>query len=290
MKQIVRVVGIIRDEANNILLLKKKMGRAEGVVLWELPTGKIKFGEQPEEAISRHCLEYLGVQVDKIKLRDVVTFLAYEGAGQLNNLFIVYEIGIQDKQKLEPKERYSAYKYYNEKSGSLKLTDSTLSILQLEGSRDSNNKNTGFSDIRNAVNGATIFVDGASRGNPGPAGIGYYILGENGQVLKKGGEFVGFATSRVAEYYALKEGCEQAMELGLKTVRFVSDNLMLVNQMNGVYKLKNVDLYQIYDDIQKLLQNFEAVAFVHVKRVQNNEADREANMAIDRYFDENVVE
>ena len=289
MKQIVRVVGIIRDEANNILLLKKKMGRAENSVLWELPTGKIKFGEQPEEAMSRLCAEYLGVQVSSIKLRDVVTFLAYEGVGQLNNLFIVYNINIQDGQKLEPKERYSAYKYYNEKNGNLKLTDSSLSVLQLEIGKNDSNKNI-KSDIRDAMNGATVFVDGASRGNPGPAGIGYYILGENGQVLRRGGEFVGFATSRVAEYYALKEGCEQAIELGLKTVRFVSDNLMMVNQMNGVFKLKNVDLFNIYDDIQKLLQNFEAVAFVHVKRVQNSEADKEANLAIDRYFDESVVE
>ena len=107
---------------------------------------------------------------------------------------------------------------------------------------------------------------------------------EDGQEIKRGGEFIGFATSRVAEYYALKEGCEQAMELGFKTVRFVSDNLMMVNQMNGIYQVKNNDILPIYSDINKLIQNFDAVAFTHVKRERNIVADSEANKAIDRHF------
>ena len=102
--------------------------------------------------------------------------------------------------------------------------------------------------------------------------------------MKKGGEFIGCATSRVAEYFAIKEGCEQAIELGLKTVRFVSDNLMIVNQLNGVYKIKNKDIMTIYDDVQKLLAKFDACAFVHIKRGQNVDADREANLVVDRHF------
>ncbi len=60
---------------------------------------------------------------------------------------------------------------------------------------------------------------------------------------------------------------------------------MMINQMNGIYRVKNRDLMPIYNDAQKLLQNFEAVAFMHVKREQNREADREVNRAIDRHFD-----
>ena len=116
------------------------------------------------------------------------------------------------------------------------------------------------------ANSATIYVDGCSRGNPGPAGIGYYIVGPNGEVLACGGEFIGFATSRVAEYYALKAGCEKALELGLKSVRFVGDNLMMMNQMNGVYKVKNRDILTIYNDVRELVGKFEACAFVHVAR------------------------
>ena len=91
--------------------MKRRTGRSAEPVFWELPTGKIKFGEQPEEAMSRTALEYLGVEVKEVKLKDVVTFLAFEGTSQMANLYIVYEIKIADMAKLKPNERYSAYKF-----------------------------------------------------------------------------------------------------------------------------------------------------------------------------------
>ena len=75
------------------------------------------------------------------------------------------------------------------------------------------------------------------------------------------------------------------IELGYKSVRFVSDRLMMVNQMNGIYAVKNRDLLPIKRDIDALLKQFEAVAFVHVRREYNKEADAEANLAIDRHFE-----
>ena len=283
MKQRIRVVGIIR-EGGDTLLLKRNMGRMEAAPLWELPTGKIRFGEQPEEAMSRAIDEYLQVQVESVKLSDVITFVALSGASQLSNLYIVYEIKLAAEQKLMPTDRYSAYRYvkYGE-TGGLRLDDATLSVLEIESGRGVHQ------EYRSVANGATVYVDGASRGNPGPAGIGYYIVGEDGYLLKRGGEFIGFATSRVAEYQAFKYGLEQALTLGLKQVRFVSDNLMMINQMKGIYAIKNRDLLPIYSEIQKLLAKFDAVAFVHVKREQNTEADTEANLAIDREFEESVV-
>ena len=127
-----------------------------------------------------------------------------------------------------------------------------------------------------------VYVDGASRGNPGASGIGYCILDQDGHLLKRGGEFIGFATSRVAEYFALKEGIEQAQELGLKKACFVSDSLMVINQMKGIFKAKNKDILQIRDDINRMLQGFDEVAFWHVSRSINSVADKEANLAIDR--------
>ncbi|MBR3233146.1 reverse transcriptase-like protein [Candidatus Saccharibacteria bacterium] len=271
-----------------MLLMKRRTGRSSEPVFWELPTGKIKFGEQPEEAMSRTALEYLGVEVREVSLKDVVTFLAFEGSSQMANLYIVYEIKIQDTAKLKPNERYSAYKFLKQDEYSkVRVDEATAAVLALENEKGE----TGFvRDAREVVNGATVYVDGSSRGNPGPAGIGYYIVGENGETLARGGEFVGFATSRVAEYYALREGVEKAAELGLKRVRFVGDNLMMINQMNGIYKIKNRDLLPIYADIrQKVAEGFEAVSFVHVKRELNGTADEEANRAIDRHFDSDMV-
>lgn len=285
MKQRIRVVGIIKQN-DDILFLKKNLGRADGSVIWELPTGKIHFGEQPEEAMTRIVYEEIGLRASSVKLADAITFLSLEGASQLGNLYIVYEITVSFEQKIVLGEGYTAYKFSNNANqGTIKLNDSSLSVLEILYGRKEEKRG----NYREVANAATVFVDGCSRGNPGPAGIGYYIVADGGRVLKRGGEFIGFATSRVAEYYALKEGCEQAIDLGLKSVRFTSDNLMMVNQMNGIYKLKNKDIMSIYDDIQKLLENFEACAFVHVKREQNIEADAAANEAVDRHFEENMI-
>ena len=93
MKQRIRVVAIIRNE-NGVLILKRSRSRSEAPVFWELPTGKIKFGEQPEEAVARTLTEYTGLTATSIRLKDVITFLAPEGASRLSNLYIIYEVGV----------------------------------------------------------------------------------------------------------------------------------------------------------------------------------------------------
>lgn len=285
MKQRIRTVGIIK-QGDNFLFLKRAQGRAIEEPTWELLTNKIQFGEQPEEAMLRALFEFLGVHATKVTLKDVITFIAPEGASQLSNLYIVYEIILGENERLVPMERYSAYKYVNpDELAKLKVDEASLSVIDIENGRDS------YEDIpyQAAANGATVYVDGSSRGNPGAAGIGYYIVGPDGQIMEHGGEFIGFASSREAEYRAMKLGIERARALGLKTVRFVGDNLMVINQLNGIYEIKNNDLLPIYKDIQEMLKDFEAVAFVHVKRSQNQHADREANLAVDRHFDEKVI-
>jgi len=284
MKQRIRVVGIVsRNE--EFLLLKRSRGRFEELPSWELPTGKIRFGEQPEEAMGRMIYECLGVQVDSVKLKDVITFIGLTGASQQANLYIIFDIRLKPEVRLVAGERYSAYKFVKSaEMNGMKLDEATLQVLTIESGRTDGYAKTATTEVTAVASGATVYVDGGSRGNPGPSGIGYYIVGEDGKELKRGGEFIGFGTSRVAEYYALKEGCEQAIELGLKRVRFVGDSLMLINQMRGIYSIKNQDILPIYNDIQKLLKNFEAVAFVHVKRSLNAAADKEVNLAIDRHF------
>ena len=79
----------------------------------------------------------------------------------------------------------------------------------------------------------------------------------------------------------MKEGIDQALKLGLKKVNFRSDSLMLVNQMNGVYRVKNRDLFQVHSDVLALLEGLESYSFTHIPREQNREADAEANKAMD---------
>ena len=86
----------------------------------------------------------------------------------------------------------------------------------------------------------------------------------------------------MAEYYAMRKGVSRAIELGFRTIRFISDSLMVVNQLNGIFKIKNQDILPIYRDIQEMVSKFDAVSFVHVPRSQNAVADSEANRAIDQ--------
>lgn len=285
MKQRIRVVGIVR-QGDTLLLLKRSRGRAEELPSWELPTGKIQFGEQPEEAMSQLFFEHLGVQVGDIKLVDAVTFVGMPGMSQLGNLYIIYNVSLSSEINLQASERYSAYKFVTpEEIRALKVDEATLAVLDIESNRKNGVIDNLVPENETAIiSGATIYFDGGSRGNPGPAGIGYVVIDQNGKVIKRGGEFIGFATSRVAEYYALKEACEQGVELGLKNVKFIGDNLMVINQMNGVYQVKNQDLVQIHEDILKLISKFQKVAFEHVNREKNTEADFEVNKAIDEHF------
>ncbi len=279
MKQRIRVVGIIKSE-EGVLVFKRNRGRSESPVFWELPTGKIKFGEQPEEAMARSLTEYTGLTASSIRLKDAITFLAPEGSNRLSNLYIVYELGIENGAKPEPKDRYTAYKYIKDfaASSGVHLNETSLSVIDIEGEKTTSDRSL----RRDTANGITINVDGASRGNPGPSGIGYVIHDERGQIIEKGGEFIGFATSRMAEYYAMRKGVERAIELGYKTVRFISDSLMVVNQLSGIFSIKNRDIMPIYRDIKKKLDQFDAVSFMHVPRSENSAADSEANHAIDK--------
>ena len=287
MKQRIRVTAICK-KGDEVLLLKRAGGRLEGgSPNYELPQGKIIFGEQPEEAMTRVIYENIGIQAMSIQLSDVVTFTNLEGASELGNLYIIYEIKITEEGVKITNERYSAYKWVKLSDvGLVQLEEATGMLLQIiatkVGAPATRIMQVGEGEqVLPASDFATIYTDGGSRGNPGPSGLGYYIIGPDGKEIKRGGEFLGFSTSRVAEYYGLKEGLEQALELGLKKVHFKSDSLMMVNQMNGVYKVKNHDLIQVHADVLKLLEGLEAYSFAHVPRSQNVEADMEVNKVID---------
>ena len=276
MKQRIRVVAIIRDK-DKVLVLKRVNGRSEMPVFWELPTGKIEFGEQPEEAMERTLEEYVGITASSIKLKDVITFVALEGSSRLDNLYIIYDVITNDKPK--PTIRYTTYKFANDFAASgIHLGNASNAVLEIEDGRSVINR----SSRRDTASACTINVDGASRGNPGPSGIGYCIKDATGNVIEKGGEFIGFTTARSAEYFAMKKGIERALGLKIKSAQFISDSLMLINQLNGTMKPKNSDIIPIFSDIENLLENFTSVSFTYVPREENQAADKEANLAIDR--------
>jgi len=126
----------------------------------------------------------------------------------------------------------------------------------------------------------TIFTDGASHGNPGPAGIGVVICNEKGETVKNLSEFIGETTNNVAEYMALIYGLQEALILRAEEVIINTDSELMAKQLKKEYKIKNADLKMLYGQLGHLLGGFDKYEINHIDRSQNKGADRLANKAI----------
>jgi ribonuclease HI len=126
----------------------------------------------------------------------------------------------------------------------------------------------------------TINIDGAARGNPGPAAFAYVIQRDGREPIEQAG-CLGKATNNVAEYTALVRALEHALKLGAKRLAIRSDSELLVKQMNGEYRVKHPQLLPLYEEAQELVGGFESVALSHVRREQNQRADALCNAALD---------
>ena len=124
-------------------------------------------------------------------------------------------------------------------------------------------------------------IDGAARGNPGPAGAGVFIDAEGDRPAEELFESLGRTTNNVAEYRALLLALRRARELGAETVEVLSDSLLLVQQVNGVFKVKAPHLIPIVSDAVRRAKAFRRFSIRHVPREQNKKADRLANLGAD---------
>ena len=130
----------------------------------------------------------------------------------------------------------------------------------------------------------TIYTDGAARGNPGPAAFAFIIQREGQEDVEEKSR-IGSATNNVAEYTALIKALERAKELGGRRLLIHSDSELMVNQMKGVYKVKNAGLRPLYEEARRLADQFEHVTIRHIRREQNSGADALCNQALDGEFD-----
>lgn len=126
----------------------------------------------------------------------------------------------------------------------------------------------------------TIHIDGAARGNPGPAAFAYVIARDGHPLVEEAG-CLGNTTNNVAEYTALVKALERAAALGGRRLRIQSDSELLVKQMNGEYRVKHPHLQELHFQARKLLDPFDSVTLVHVRREANSHADRLCNEVLD---------
>jgi len=118
-----------------------------------------------------------------------------------------------------------------------------------------------------------IYTDGASRGNPGPAGIGVVITDAAGNTIREVSESIGETTNNVAEYQALLCGIAEAKKLSAAYVRVYADSELMVKQMNGVYQVKNEGLKPYYDEARERSREFERFSLAYIPREKNKRAD-----------------
>ena len=129
---------------------------------------------------------------------------------------------------------------------------------------------------------ATLFTDGGSRGNPGPAASGAVLIAPDGRILHEVGHFLGTATNNVAEWTAVQLGLEAALEHGVSSlaVRMVSE--LVVRQLSGEYRVKHPDLQPLHSRVRSLLRKFVHVDIQHVRRKDNALADAVVNRVLDQ--------
>ena len=128
----------------------------------------------------------------------------------------------------------------------------------------------------------SIYVDGASRGNPGPAAVGIFIEDGAGVIEAKISHYIGKATNNQAEYEALITGLREAVKLGAEHINIKTDSKLLAEQIRGNYKVRSPNLIPLFRQAKQLLANFESFNIADIPRRQNATADALANQALDR--------
>jgi probable phosphoglycerate mutase len=128
----------------------------------------------------------------------------------------------------------------------------------------------------------TAYFDGGARGNPGPAGFGVFIVDDTGTPVAEIAAGIGVATNNVAEYRGLIAALRWAVDHGVTALHVRGDSLLLVQQMRGIYKVKNEGLIPLHGEARQLCARIGHVTFEHVPREKNKDADRLSNLGMDQ--------
>jgi ribonuclease HI len=285
MKQHVATRALIRKDGKT-LLLRRATGREDILAKYELPGGKVAYGEQPDEAIARCIKEATGLATQTTQLFDVLTYIDHEDR-DMQYVFILYLVSLTSNgTKIRLSQNYDRY-VWQELSDIQQgeLTESTKLLLGISQqhthhaihSVDHDEHDRIDDSITAPLSHVIIYSDGGSRGNPGPSAAGFVVIDSYDQVLHEGGMYLGITTNNQAEYHGVRLGLEKALEIGVRTVDFRIDSMLVVNQMNGVYKIKNRELWPINERIHELVGQLDKVTFTHVRREFNQLADGMVN-------------
>lgn len=291
MRQRLSVRAIINEDGK-ALLLRRNNGRSSILGKYELPGGKLEYGEQPEDALRRYLHDDAGLHIQASTLFDAVTYIDHDDASIQYGVIVYLVTLTRQRHPMKLSGNYSKYKWHSmlsiQQSELTDLTQLLLGIIQQEDLTDKANGKTHINDANKTSDDAiTVYADGGSRGNPGPSAAGYVVLNNRQEVIAEGGEYLGVATNNEAEYHGVRLGLERAIELGYKKIDFKIDSMLVVNQMKGIYKIKNRELWPLNERIRILMTQCDRVTFTHVNREFNQLADGMVNKTLDAYKNRN---
>lgn len=287
MKQHISVRAIIRQNGKT-LLLRRSGGRASINGKYELPGGKIGYGEQPEDALARSLRGGAGLSIQTAQLFDVLTYIDRDDR-DMQFVFVLYLVSLpEDGVKVQLGQQYDRYVWKRVSDVQRDtLTESSNLLLGISQQQPTSVNEVHIDgDVEDTSSNSAhviVYSDGGSRGNPGPSASGFVIMDQPDHVVDSGGMYLGITTNNQAEYHGVRLGLERTLELGARTVDFRIDSLLVVNQMNGVYKIKNRELWPIHERIRELVAEFDKVTFSHVKREFNQLADGMVNKILDAH-------
>ena len=277
VKQTIFVNGVVHNAKQQVLLVQRSSKDDFLPGYFELPGGRVEPGETLEHALKRKLVREVNLEM--------ADALYYMSIAQLDRngpyTRLIFEVACSDPDTVTLTKAHDSFiwvgredlKKYTVASDARAVVESYLGSAPT--TKGSDGKKTTH----------TIFTDGGSRGNPGPSASAYVIYDESGDVVEKNGEYIGITTNNQAEYTAVLLALQGASKLNdvPNTITLNIDSLLVVNQMNGIYKVKNRELWPLHQKIREAMKQFQAVYFKHVPREDNTVADAKVNEILDAH-------
>lgn len=275
------IVRCLVQCGGEILLLRRSQTDKWRPGTWELPGGHVDIDESLEGAAMRELKEEAGIVVESVTFVESSQYIHQDGTRRLGSLFVV-DISTKPTVTLSPE--HDEWAWVDESNiNNYEVDPFHMKVLERFGIKEEKLEQTSLIDdkITSKTTHAIVYTDGGSRGNPGPSASGYIIFNEKRQLLLEGGEYLGITTNNQAEYQAVLRALEECKKLGIRSVDYFIDSLLVVNQMKGIFQVKNRDLWPIHDRIKTLIKDFDSVQFTHVPREKNKLADAKVNEVLD---------
>ena len=276
---------LVVNERNEILVIRRSQTDTSRRGAWEFPGGHVEPGESLEAAALRETQEEVGISPKELQFHHTDTY-RYNGEDRLSGTFIGR---VANTVELNLSHEHDDFKWVSASNYDINdlepyyksVIEKWFGIEAKQAQKQHNDENETTKPA--TMNHIIAYTDGGSRGNPGPSASGYVLMDEANQVVEEGGEYLGITTNNQAEYQAVKLALEKAHKFNPQQIDFFIDSLLVVNQMNGIFKVKNKDLWPIHEDIKQLSAQYKKVTFTHVRREYNTLADDEVNKVLDSY-------